>query len=156
MVVGRGRIRSFARAEDSTSNVSLLRFRSRFAWRIARARQPAAQFQSFRLAHRRIVPFDDCDLSKYRSSSLAAIKFPCADPSPERERLQNKMIAVSIDDHAWQSVAFAPNDASSFGFDLRGGRDIPPLALIRRLKKSRSRSCRRREKRRATICDFEL
>src|SRR6266581_3106840 len=45
----------------------------------------------------------------------------------QRERLQNEMIAVAIDDHAGKTVAFAPNDAAQVWID------ISPVAILGRL-----------------------
>ena len=46
----------------------------------------------------------------------------------QRERLQDEMIAVAIDDHARQSVALAPDEAAKSRIDSAPRRDIPPPA----------------------------
>ena len=66
------------------------------------------------------------------------------------------MIAVTVDDHAGQTVALAPDQPAEPQIRSSRRARYSIACAIRRWKKSRSRSCFRRENRRATICDLRI
>ena len=68
-----------------------------------------AQFHAFRAAHGRVVALDDC-----RRLRRVAQRFD-DERQPLRERLHDETIAITIDDHAGQTVAFAPDEPAEVG-----------------------------------------
>ena len=87
---------------------------------------PAAQLQSLCFTNRGVVSFDDGDVAEQidHCSSDEILSHV----HPKRERLQNEMIAITIDDHARQTVAFAPHNTAQFRID------ISPVAVLGSLR----------------------
>src|SRR5438445_4598376 len=126
-----------------------------FDWRrIIFAQTAAAQFKTFCTTYPRIITLDDskrdmrpdCLLSVRKLTGrvrpigglAARATFKQIDNCVrdyffshvhgERERLQNKIIAVAINDHPWKPVALAPDDATKLCIH------ISPQAVFRRLR----------------------
>src|SRR5205085_2450204 len=91
-------------------------------------------FQSLCFADWRVVSFDDDDVPKQidRRSSDKILSHI----HPERECLQNEMIAVTIDDHTRQTVAFAPHNAAHCRIDMT------PVAVFRSLRNAATKEIR--------------
>src|SRR6266480_4879346 len=80
------------------------------------AQNAGAEFQSFRLANGRVVSFDNSDVAEEidhcsRDQILSHVH-------RQRERLQDEIVAVTIDDHARKTVAFAPHHAAQLWIDV--------------------------------------
>ena len=69
------------------------------------------QFQSFGPAHRSVVPLDDRNLLSEKIGHRIRNQF-LSHVHCQRQRLQNEMVTVAVDDYAGQSVALAPNQAA--------------------------------------------
>src|SRR5215471_8584782 len=70
-----------------------------------------AQFEPFGLSHGRIVSLYDRFRAKKIDHRLHNQLFSLI--HRQGQRLENKKVAVAIEDHAGKSVAFAPNDAAT-------------------------------------------
>src|SRR5205823_9014306 len=73
-------------------------------------------FQSFRVANGRVVSFDNSNVAEEinhcsHDQILSHIH-------RQRERLQDEIVAVTIDDHARKAVAFAPYHAAQLGIEV--------------------------------------
>jgi hypothetical protein len=76
-----------------------------------------SQLQPLGFADRRIVSFDDRDVAPEQTPYRRHDQI-FSQVHRERKRLQNKMIAVPIDNHAWQTVALAPDNTTQRWIDV--------------------------------------
>ena len=70
---------------------------------------PGPQFHAFRATDGRIVALNDRGGGEHLFRGFNNQCFPLI--HRERQRLQNKLVAVAINDHARQPIAFTPDDA---------------------------------------------